>query len=210
MPHQPSTREAILREAASLFARRGYLGTSTREIARAVGIAQPSLFHHFDSKTAIAMALFDYQRNHLPSFRGHLDLPEASPAVRFYQAVRAEGLAAMSSEYDLRGFYLTEVMDYPEFAEWKKGLEDAKEFLASLVRQGVESGDFVDQDVRLLMRVFDAVYSQTLQWAPMHESELDISEYAAILMRLVLKDTSQIPRIREEADRLMAASVAKD
>lgn len=156
------------------------------------------------------MALFDYQRNHLPSFRKHLDLPDASPAVRFYQALRAEGMAAMSSEYDLRGFYLTEVMDYPEFAEWKKGLEDAKGFLASLIRQGVESGDFIQQDVRLLMRVFDAIYSQTLQWAPMHENQLDISEYAAILMRLVVKDPSQIPAIRAEADALMAERSQKD
>src|ERR1041384_363145 len=48
-----STRRRILAEAASLFRRHGYRGTSTRQIAEAVGVKQPSLFHHFPNKQAI-------------------------------------------------------------------------------------------------------------------------------------------------------------
>jgi AcrR family transcriptional regulator len=48
-----ATRERILREASRLFATRGYYGSSTRDIAAAVGIQQPSLFHHFPHKQAI-------------------------------------------------------------------------------------------------------------------------------------------------------------
>ena len=55
-----STRERILREASILFTQHGYFGTSTRDIAGAVGIRQPSLFHHFDNKAAIAEELLEY------------------------------------------------------------------------------------------------------------------------------------------------------
>src|SRR4029078_5472499 len=55
----PSTRGRILLEAASLFAQRGYFGTSTRDIADAVQIRQPSLFHHFDAKHAIFRTLVE-------------------------------------------------------------------------------------------------------------------------------------------------------
>ena len=51
------TRERILREASRLFARKGFHGTSTREIADAVEIRQPSLFHHFPTKRDIMAAL---------------------------------------------------------------------------------------------------------------------------------------------------------
>ena len=54
-----STRDRILTEASRLFGERGYDGTSTRQIADAVGIKQPSLFHHFASKQAIMEALLD-------------------------------------------------------------------------------------------------------------------------------------------------------
>jgi len=38
------TRQQILLHAARLFGQRGYYGTTTRDIADAVGIRQPSLF----------------------------------------------------------------------------------------------------------------------------------------------------------------------
>jgi AcrR family transcriptional regulator len=38
------------RAAAQLFARQGYHGTSTREIARLAGISENTLFRHFESK----------------------------------------------------------------------------------------------------------------------------------------------------------------
>ena len=55
-----ATRERILREASHLFAARGYYGSSTRDIATAVGIRQPSLFHHFAHKQAIFQELLSY------------------------------------------------------------------------------------------------------------------------------------------------------
>ena len=43
----------ILLEAAKLFAAKGYDGTSIRDIARAVGVAQASLYHFFADKREI-------------------------------------------------------------------------------------------------------------------------------------------------------------
>jgi AcrR family transcriptional regulator len=48
-----STRGRMLPEVSLLFAQRGYFGTSTRDIADAVRIRQPSLFHHFEAKHEI-------------------------------------------------------------------------------------------------------------------------------------------------------------
>lgn len=47
------THQAILDAARTLFLSRGYQGTSTRDIAKAVGITQPALYHHFDDKEVI-------------------------------------------------------------------------------------------------------------------------------------------------------------
>lgn len=50
-------REQILRAAEALFIARGVEQVSTREIARAVGISQPSLYAHFESRDHIAVTL---------------------------------------------------------------------------------------------------------------------------------------------------------
>src|ERR1041385_6941656 len=43
-------RKAIVNAAVPLFARNGFSGTTTREIAEAAGISEALLFRHFPSK----------------------------------------------------------------------------------------------------------------------------------------------------------------
>jgi AcrR family transcriptional regulator len=51
MPLKNSVRtERIVAAASTLFARQGYHGTSTREIARTAGVSENTLFRHFDNK----------------------------------------------------------------------------------------------------------------------------------------------------------------
>jgi len=51
------TRRDILNRALDLFAEQGFSGTSTRQIARAVGVRESALYHYFPSKDAILREL---------------------------------------------------------------------------------------------------------------------------------------------------------
>ena len=50
-----NTREQILRIARKLIRTRSYLGFSFQDIADAIGIRKPSLYHHFPSKEALGV-----------------------------------------------------------------------------------------------------------------------------------------------------------
>src|SRR5262245_494310 len=52
-------RTQILREAARCFGTRGFRGTTTRDVAAAVGITEAALYRHFPGKEAIYAALLD-------------------------------------------------------------------------------------------------------------------------------------------------------
>ncbi len=56
MPRELTTAERLLASAADLFGAQGYAGTSMREVAEAVGIRKPSLYHHVRGKEEL---LFD-------------------------------------------------------------------------------------------------------------------------------------------------------
>lgn len=56
--HGSERREEILAAAAGLFARLGVSGVSTRQIALAVGISQPTLYAYFKTKDDIAEELY--------------------------------------------------------------------------------------------------------------------------------------------------------
>ena len=60
-----TTKEKILCTALELFSQRGYDGVSVRDIARAVGIRESSIYNHFKSKQAIfdGIVEFFYQQS---------------------------------------------------------------------------------------------------------------------------------------------------
>lgn len=75
------TRGEILKQAAKLFAQRGFDAVSVREIVEAAGCTKPSLYYHFESKEGLALALMG-------------EFIEAAVTARtraFAQAVDAEG-----------------------------------------------------------------------------------------------------------------------
>jgi AcrR family transcriptional regulator len=47
------TKQRILKAAQHLFARHGYDGTTTRDLAQSAGVAEGTLFRHFSNKKAI-------------------------------------------------------------------------------------------------------------------------------------------------------------
>ncbi|MEM6867049.1 MAG: TetR/AcrR family transcriptional regulator [Cyanobacteria bacterium P01_F01_bin.3] len=50
---EKETQERILKAAQKLFAKRGYGATTTRDLAQAAGVAEGTLFRHFENKKAI-------------------------------------------------------------------------------------------------------------------------------------------------------------
>src|SRR3954463_3703255 len=53
-------RSDVLRVAVGEFAKRGWQGTSTEDVARAAGISQPYLFKMFPTKKALFIALVEH------------------------------------------------------------------------------------------------------------------------------------------------------
>ncbi|HQO03164.1 MAG TPA: TetR/AcrR family transcriptional regulator [Spirochaetota bacterium] len=54
-----ATRDSILEEALDLFSKKGYSGTSIRDIVHRVGIKGSSLYNHFSGKDEILTTLLD-------------------------------------------------------------------------------------------------------------------------------------------------------
>lgn len=78
-PKRMTTKEVILFVASNLFMDKGFLATSTREIAEKAGITQPNLYHHFKTKEAIYIAaLEDLSSQVREALEKMVDEPSAS------------------------------------------------------------------------------------------------------------------------------------
>lgn len=126
-PHPEDVRTHLLDAALRAFARKGYEGTSVRDIAGEAQVAAGLLYHYFPSKQAVLLALFERSgalvmeafaraaavpepRARLGALvrvsaglvRAHEDFWRVSYGVRFQHAVvagLAEGIAAQSALY---------------------------------------------------------------------------------------------------------------
>src|SRR5215467_14791595 len=54
-------KQQLLETALDLFSRKGFEGTTTKELAAAAGVAEAVIFRHFPSKQALYTAALDYK-----------------------------------------------------------------------------------------------------------------------------------------------------
>ena len=54
------TREMILAQAAQLFSRQGFFGSSLSDIMQETGLEKGGIYNHFSSKEQLALEAFDY------------------------------------------------------------------------------------------------------------------------------------------------------
>lgn len=91
----PDTRSRVLRIAADLFVRQGYVETSLSQIARRLGLTKAAVLYHFPTKDAILMELAEPM---LAALEGILDAAETTPPRQARWAV-IEGILDVSFEH---------------------------------------------------------------------------------------------------------------
>jgi AcrR family transcriptional regulator len=93
-----SRRERIVEAALDLFAAKGFDRTSTKEIARAAGVAEGLIFHHFDSKESLLAALFETRRSYFSDLQALSSEPPDLPAEQVLTQMATEALARLRRE----------------------------------------------------------------------------------------------------------------
>jgi len=93
--------EQILREAARLFASRGYRGTSVRRIAEACGVSEAALYRHFPGKEHIYEAVIAWKAGQ-HDIAGHLaGLRDAADIESVLRGVAEHILGFLESDPEL-------------------------------------------------------------------------------------------------------------
>lgn len=196
------TRERILFESSNLFARQGYRATTTRQIAEAVGLRQPSLFYHFPSKGAIVEALLSWDIDQALPYVERLAATQGPAAVRLYHYLQHDLAHLASSPYNLTGLYGDDVLSDPRFSRWVRKRERLHGAVERIVRDGVESGEFVQIRPELVSEAIAGITLRVLSLYSGGRRPMDelADETAALVLRGLLADPEQLSEIREQAE----------
>jgi len=87
-PDYDSIQELILEKTAQLFASRGYVASSIGDIADACACSKSRLYHYFESKEAILIAMLTGHVDHLLHGGREIVASHTDPTERFVQLTR--------------------------------------------------------------------------------------------------------------------------
>jgi TetR/AcrR family transcriptional regulator, cholesterol catabolism regulator len=99
-------RSELTREAARLFAEKGYHGTSIGDLAKALGVQKASLYAHIESKQDL---LYETMRDGAAAFHAALDaIPEDLPAVEKIRLALRGHLRVVADQLDVATVFVRE------------------------------------------------------------------------------------------------------
>jgi AcrR family transcriptional regulator len=134
-------RNELTREAARLFAEKGYHGTSIGDLAEAMGVQKGSLYAHIDSKADL---LWEVARDGAAAFHAALDaVPEDAPVVeRIRDALRAH-LRVVAEQLDVATVFVREwrYLEGDRRDEFVSERRRYEERFRALFREGRELGE---------------------------------------------------------------------
>ena len=177
-------RDELTRQAARLFAERGFHGTSMGDLAEALGVQKGSLYSLTGSKQEL---LFQTMREGASAFHAALDaIPEDAPAVeRIRHALRGH-LRVVSEQLDVATVFMRE-WRYLEDAYRAEILAERRRYeerWRALFQEGVESGDLrTDVDVGAAALLVLSAANWAYTWlAPGRDTDKLADRFTALLV----------------------------
>ncbi|MRH91710.1 TetR family transcriptional regulator [Nocardia sp. SYP-A9097] len=160
----PARRAEIISAAITLFAAHGYRGTSLAAIARATGISQSGLLHHFRSKEVLlteVLAELDHQTLESVEIDHEYEGPALARAFDIVDAI----VARNQRNRELTKLAHISIFNFdsaPEAArEWAQiRLRSFRADLTGLIEQGISAGEVrADIDAAAMASVIIATIS---------------------------------------------------
>src|SRR6478736_5622582 len=150
-------RRQILRTASGLFARRGYRGTTTREIAERAGINEALLFRHFPSKEKLYWTLIEELCSARGRRRNIARIVEGGGTdLEIFTAIAREMLVRNARDTELTRLLWFTGLESHTLSQrfFRTFIAVYYEELAAYIRQRVREGAFRNVDPLLSARGF--------------------------------------------------------
>lgn len=92
-------KDTIVRKAAALFRKKGFTGTSMRELAENIGVEASSLYNHIGSKSELLQSICFEVANDFTIHLNKVEVQPSSASVQLKELIRFH-IHMMTEEYD--------------------------------------------------------------------------------------------------------------
>lgn len=180
------TREDILEAAAQVFRQKGFHGASMQDIAKAVNLQKPSLYHHVSSKQDILLALLNRALELLLERISPITSQDIPADKKLQQMIRAY-LRILAENTDLSAVLLFEhrSLERKQHARHVPHRDKFEALWRDVLEEGVAAKRLVCEDPALATRAILGILNWTITWYH-PDGELEIDEIADRYSNLLL------------------------
>src|SRR5438067_13323722 len=184
VPNVATRRNELIRQAARLFAEKGYHGTSTGDLAEAMGVQKGSLYAHIRSKEDL---LWEVAREGAAAFNAALDdVPVGIPATETIRLALRAHLRVVAEQLDVATVFVREwrYLEGERRDEFVAERRRYEERFRALFREGRELGGLrtdLDDATATLLALSAANWAYTWLRADTDTDELADRFYAFLL-----------------------------
>jgi len=162
---EPGGREELLEAAIALFAERGYVGTSIRDIALAVNRSVSNVYHYFQNKESLWLAILEHSVKGLPERLRTAANGPGEPLERFKQMIRVHLQASTRHFRESKIFSIEEERLSPEGKEVNRRVQlDILTIYVEQVRRLEALGIVHSKHIKILAFNILATINWYLRW----------------------------------------------
>ncbi len=108
MVKEYSRRDELIQVAIDLFAAHGYAGTSIRDIANTTGHSVSNVYHYFENKEALWLAILEHSASGIPERLKKAAQVSGEPIERFTRMLHTHLREAVKHQREAKIFFIDE------------------------------------------------------------------------------------------------------
>ena len=179
-----ATRAALIAAARRLFADRGYAAVGTPELVAAAGVTRGALYHQFDGKADLFLAVYEAVEQELAERIGEQVAAAGATDPLEALSAGAEAFLDACAEPDVQRIVLIEAPAVLGWDTWRAvGLKYGLGLTEAILRAAMEAGRIAEQPVRPLAHVLIGALDE----AALYVARADDPAAARAQMRSVLR-----------------------
>jgi AcrR family transcriptional regulator len=182
-----STKEKIIDAAFGLFSQKGYLGTTTKEIALHAGVSEVTLFRHFGSKESIFEEVIQ-SKSFLPDLKNLIPKLENLSLKDTLLEIATENIKKLIMKKGAIKIFFSEVDRYPQkVKESHNNMCNALDnTLITFLKSKKELSNFSEEDLIIITKtIWYLIFGYFLDTVIIKNDDINLSNFRKMFSKKI-------------------------
>ena len=191
-------RQDILAAAMELFAKNGFRGTTTRDLAAQAGVNEAIIFRHFNNKEELYSAILEqkaWEKNRDAPIEELERLARDSDDEKFFQTLGAAFLERHANDTTFMRLLLFSALEGHQLSDMFVASMTARNPIANYIQKRIDEGAFKPMDPHLAARGLFGMFASFVLWQEIfglkktqpHDREEVVRTFVSIFLQGIAK-----------------------